>query len=258
VTDALVRVGQLVSDAIGQTGATALLVGRAAVRAFRPPLQLVNYIYQLLQVGVRSLALTVTMAAFAGMVLAYQFGYGLERFGAKLLIGQVTVISIFRELGPVLTALIVGGRVGAGFAAELGGMAVTEQIDAVRALGADPLERLVAPRLLATTIAMPLLTACADVTATAAAIFIARWQYGVGVRLFLHGVYDFVEIDDFASGLAKSAVFGLVSAAVSCYVGLSARGGTEGVGRAATRAVVASSRAVLAADFLLTVALIRL
>ena len=211
-----------------------------------------NYAYQVLQVGARSLALATVMAAFAGMVMAFQFGYGLERFGAKLYIGQTTVTALVRELGPILTALVAGGRIGAGIAAELGGMAVTEQLDAVRALGADPLQRLVAPRLLATTMALPLLAVCADAVGAGGGMVVAWLQYGVSPRLYVNGVYDFVTIGDFGSGLAKATVFGACIGAISCAAGLRARGGTEGVGRATTQAVVAGALVVLGADFILT------
>jgi len=249
---ALARLGHSVDGAVGSFGRVTLMVGAAIKRATQRPRKLSLFAYQVMQVGVRSLPLAITMAGFAGMVLAFQFGYGLERFGAKLLIGQTTVIAVFRELGPILTALVVGGRITAGIAAELGGMAVTEQVDAVRALGADPLARLVAPRLVATTLAMPLLTICADVVAVAGAMLIASVQYGVGARLFLRGVYEYVDLNDFGSGLFKSAVFGFLVAAVACYQGLRARNGTEGVGRAATRAVVISALCVLASDFVMT------
>src|SRR5262249_40313823 len=156
---------------------------------------------QLLQLGARSLPLTAVMAAFVGMVVAFQFGYGLERFGARLYISQTTVTALFRELAPILTALVVGSRIGAGIAARLGSVAVTEQIAAVRALGANPLQRLVAPRLLATVIALPLLTLCADAIGYVAAMAVADWQYDVSPRLFSAGVYDFVTVWDFASGL---------------------------------------------------------
>jgi phospholipid/cholesterol/gamma-HCH transport system permease protein len=255
---ALKRLGHSVDGAIASAGRVTLMVGASLRRALQKPRKLSLFAYQTMQVGVRSLPLTIAMAGFAGMVLAFQFGYGLERFGAKLLIGQTTVIAVFRELGPILTALVVGARITAGIAAELGGMAVTEQVDAVRALGADPLARLVAPRLIATTLAMPLLTVCADVVAVAGAMFIAAVQYGIGARLFLRGVYEYVDIHDFCSGLFKSAVFGFLVAAVACWQGLSARNGTEGVGRAATRAVVVSALAVLSADFVLTKVLLAL
>ena len=248
----LVGLGHAATIVFAGVGQATLLVVRALGRALKPPRRLDTYLYQVLQVGVRSLPLTLGMAAFAGMVLAFQFGNGLERFGARLFIGQTTVTAIVRELGPILTALAVGARIVAGISAELAGMVVTEQVDAVQALGADPMERLVAPRLVAATIAMPLLAACADIVATLGAMVVASFQYAVSPALFLNGVYDFVTIGDFVSGLFKAVVFGFASAAVACTVGLSARGGTEGVGRAATRAVVVSALVVLGLDLVLT------
>jgi phospholipid/cholesterol/gamma-HCH transport system permease protein len=238
--------------ALAGLGDTAIFAVQALRRVGARPRQPDSHVYQVLQVGVRSLPLALLMAVFAGMVMAFQFGYGLERFGAKLYIGQTTVTGLFRELGPTLTALVVGGRVGAGIAAELGGMAVTEQIDAVRALGADPLERLVAPRLVAVAVALPLLSICADAVGYAGAMLVAWFQYGVSPTLFASGVYDFVTISDFATGILKAFVFALIIGVVACHAGMRARGGTEGVGRAATRSVVAGSLSVLGADFFLT------
>lgn len=244
--------GDVARGAVGGAGEITTLVGRSARRAVHRPIQPRGFLYQLLQVGVRSLPLTVTMSLFAGMVLAFQFGYGLDKFGARLFIGQTTVTALLRELGPILTALVAGGRVGAGIAAELGGMAVTEQIDAVRALGADPLQRLVAPRLVACLVGLPLLTVVSDLVATAGALLVANLQYDVAPSLFLNGVYDFVTISDFGSGLFKALVFGFLVGAVACREGMRTTGGTEGVGRATTRAVVAGALCVLASDFLVT------
>jgi phospholipid/cholesterol/gamma-HCH transport system permease protein len=239
-------------DVLVGVGRVMVLVGRSGKGIVKRWVRIGDVAYQLEAVGVRSLGLTITMAVFAGMVMAFQFGYGLERFGAKLYIGQTTITALVRELGPILTALVAGGRVGAGIAAELGGMAVTEQIDAVRALGADPSQRLVAPRIIAVAIAMPLLTIAADVVGFAGALVVAWGQYGVPPRLFVNGVYEFVEIGDFTSGLFKAAVFGVIVGSIACSAGVRATGGTEGVGRATTRAVVASALTVLGADFLLT------
>ena len=150
-------IGRFAGDTLQGLGRVAMLVGAAFGHSLRRPVHPGALVYQLLQIGVRSMGLALTMALFTGMVLAFQFGVGLERFGAKLFIGQTTVTALFREIAPLLTALVVGGRVGAGIAAELGVMAVTEQLDAMRALGADPLQRLVAPRIFATMIALPLL-----------------------------------------------------------------------------------------------------
>jgi phospholipid/cholesterol/gamma-HCH transport system permease protein len=166
------------------------------------------------------------------------------------------VTALFRELAPLLTALIVGARVGAGMAAELGVMAVTEQIDAMRALGADPPQRLVAPRILATMIALPLLVVCADLVGFLGGMFIAAAQYDVAPHLYTRGVLDFIEVGDFGSGLFKSLVFGFIIGAIACHEGITTVGGTEGVGRATTRTVVASALCVLATDFVLTKLLI--
>jgi phospholipid/cholesterol/gamma-HCH transport system permease protein len=250
--------GLLGAAAIGRVaglGSFGLTVGGALVRA--PRMRLRELADEVVKSGVKSLPLTIAMSLFAGMVMAYQFGSGLERFGAKLYIGQTTVTALFRELGPVLTALVAGARVTAGIAAELGGMAVTEQIDAVRALGADPRERLVAPRLLAAMVALPLLSIVTDVVGAFGAIVIAWVQYGIGPGLFLHGVYDFVTIFDFLTGLIKGAAFGVVVGSVACFYGVGATGGQAGVGRAATRAVVTVALAVLVVDFVLTKALLR-
>jgi phospholipid/cholesterol/gamma-HCH transport system permease protein len=252
VIGALGRIGRATTGGLAQIGAMTQLLAGASRRALRHPVQTRGYIYQTLQVGVRSIPLAATMSAFAGMVMALQFGYGLERFGAKLYIGQTTVTAILRELGPILTALVVGARIGAGIAAELGGMVVTEQVDAVRALGADPLQRLVAPRLFAVAVALPILTALADGVATAGSLLVAWGQYGVSARLFLRGAYDFVTLGDFASGIFKSLAFAIVIGCVACSSGLSASGGTEGVGRAATRAVVWGALGVLFTDVFLT------
>ena len=237
---------------LARVGALTLLLGRTARTIGRRRVRVRDVAYQIQAVGVQSLALVVTMAVFAGMVLAFQFGYGLERFGAKLYIGQTTVTALVRELGPIMTALVAGGRIGAGIAAELGGMAVTEQLDAVRALGADPIRRLIAPRILAVTIALPLLTVVADAVGTAGGLVVGWLQYGVPPRLFVSGVESFVTIEDFGSGLVKALVFGLIVGVISCSSGMRATGGTEGVGRATTRAVVAAALTVLGADFLLT------
>jgi phospholipid/cholesterol/gamma-HCH transport system permease protein len=249
---------KFVDKVLLRLGRLTLLLGRTIEGLLHRAVRVHDVVYQLQAVAVRSLGLVVTMAAFAGMVLAFQFGVGLERFGAKLYIGQTTVTALVRELGPILTALVAGGRIGAGIAAELGGMAVTEQIDAVRALGADPLQRLVAPPLLAVVIAMPLLTIITDAVGFVGGLLIARVQYGVPARMFINGVYDFVTIGDFASGLVKSVVFGLIIGVIATATGMGATGGTEGVGRATTRAVVASALSVLGADLILTKLLLHL
>ena len=252
VRGALGKLGATFIDGAVGLGSVTLLIGGALRRLTRAPRRTETYLYQLVQLGVRSLPLTLATSAFVGMVLAYQFGYGLSRFGARLFIGQATVTSLVRELAPILIALVVGGRVGAGIAAELGGMAVSEQIAAVQALGADPLQRLVAPRLVAVMVSLPLLSVAADVTGFLSSMLVARWEYDVGPRLYVRGVLDFVTLADLLSGLIKTVVFALLVSAIACREGLRATGGTEGVGRATTRSVVATALAILAADLLLT------
>ena len=249
-------VGRFSADVLQSVGGVARLVGQSFGHATRRPIQPRALVNQILQIGVRSLSLALTMALFAGMVLAFQFGVGLERFGAKLYIGQTTVTARFRELAPLLTARVVGGRVGAGIAAELGVMAVTEQVDAMRALGADPLQRLVAPRILATMIALPLLAVCADLVGFLGGMLIAAGQYDVAPHLYTRGVLDFIQVGDFGSGMFKSVIFGFIIGAIACHEGINTVGGTEGVGRATTRTVVASALCVLATDFVLTKLLI--
>jgi phospholipid/cholesterol/gamma-HCH transport system permease protein len=257
-TRSLVWIGHEVSSRVSTVGQWTLMLVGSVARAWRRPLQLRNYLHQIVAVGVRSLPLAITMSLFAGMVLAFQFGFGLERFGAKNYIGQVTVVALFRELGPILTAIVVGGRVGSGISAELAGMTVNEQVDAVRVLGADPLQRLVAPRIFAVVVTLPLLTVCANLVGMLGGMLVASLQYGVSPHLFMRGVFDFVTVSDFTSGVAKSAVFGLIVGLGSCHAGLEATGGAEGVGRATTVSFVRGAVALLAADFVLTKLLVAL
>lgn len=241
-----------VGDVFVGLGELVLLVVRALAALPRRPFEGRAILRQVDAQAVRAVGLLVIMAGFAGLVLAYQFGDSLARFGARHYIGQLTALALFRELMPVLIALVLGGRLVAGIAAELGAMAATEQIDAVRALGADPVKKLVMPRLVAATLVLPLFTVVGDVIGTLAGMLVARLEFGVPVRWYLHAVRDFLLVSDFTSGVAKAAVFGLVGGAIACREGLRATGGTEGVGRATTNAVVASSLAVIVLDYLMT------
>jgi phospholipid/cholesterol/gamma-HCH transport system permease protein len=175
-----------------------------------------------------------------------------KRFGARQLIGQLVAIALLRELVPVLIALVVGGRLAAGIAAELGSMTVTEQVDAVRALGADPIQKLVVPRIAAAALCVPVLTALGDVLGFLGAAFIARLQYSVALRLFVRSALDFATVTDLFHGLIKSVCFGIGVALIACHFGLRSRGGTAGVGFATTQAVVVGSLFVVMSDFFLT------
>jgi phospholipid/cholesterol/gamma-HCH transport system permease protein len=202
--------------------------------------------------AVRSAPLVVVTSGFTGMVLALQTAFSLARFGAKPYVGSIVGLAIVRELGPVLAALMLGGRAGAGIASELGSMQVTEQVDAVRAMGADPVQKLVLPRVLATTIGLPLLTVFAITVGIAGGMLVAEAQYGIASGFFLQTVTSVVGVSDFTSGVAKTVVFGWAVGMIGCHVGLATTGGTAGVGRATTRAVVIASIVVLVSDFFLT------
>jgi len=189
---------------------------------------------------------------FIGMVMTIQFAFGLQRFGGLEYIPRVIVLSFLRELGPTLTAVIVGGRIGSGMAAEVGAMNVTEQVDAIRALGGDPAKKLVLPRVVAAIIVMPLLSIFADVLGTLGAMGVCQFEYQIRPLLFLQTALESVTLSDLVSGLAKTPVFGFIIAIVGCHFGLTTRGGTEGVGQSTTRTVVAVSIAILVADYFLT------
>lgn len=204
------------------------------------------------EIGVRSLSIVTLTALFTGLVLALQTGIGLQRFGSSEYTGYIVSLAIVRELGPVLTALIVGGRVAGGIAAELGSMAVTEQVDAIRAMGADPVRSLVVPRVLACVAALPMLAVVADVLGIAGGTLIARLQFSLDPRFFLETVRQSVYLSDVASGVAKTVFFGFAISVIACHEGLRTTGGTVGVGIATTRAVVAASVGVLVLNFFLT------
>ncbi|NUP13450.1 MAG: ABC transporter permease [Polyangiaceae bacterium] len=224
----------------------------AITSIFRRPLELDSILYQFEALGVRSLSIAAITAVFVGMVMAVQFAFGLQRFGGMEYTGRVVAISFTRELAPTLTAVIVGGRIAAGIAAELGSMNVTEQIDAIRSLGADPLKKLVLPRVVACTMVMPLLCSFALVLGFSGAMLIMNVEFGLPMKFFLQSALSSVNFRDIYSGMFKCPVYGAMIAIIGCHFGLLTRGGTEGVGHATTAAVVTTSIAVLVADFFLT------
>lgn len=209
-------------------------------------------IEQIDTIGLASISVTTLTAVFSSMVMAVQFGVQMDRFGAKEWVGSVVSLSLVRELGPALTALMVGGRVGSGIAAELGSMNVTEQVDALRSMGADPIEVLVVPRVLAAILVLPLLTAFADALGVIGAMVITRLTGNINMTYFFNAMLRSVEVADMAGGLVKTLFFGLTIGLIACYLGLTATGGTQGVGRATTRTVVVSSITTLISDFILT------
>jgi phospholipid/cholesterol/gamma-HCH transport system permease protein len=184
--------------------------------------------------------------------MTIQFAYGLQRFGGVEYIPRVVVLSFLRELGPTLTAVIVGGRIGSGMAAEVGAMNVTEQIDAIRALGGDPAKKLVLPRVVAAMIVMPFLSIFADALGIMGAAAVCSSEYNIPPRAFMQSSLETVWMSDLLSGLAKTPIFGFIISIVGCHFGLTTRGGTEGVGQSTTRTVVVVSIAILVSDYFLT------
>jgi phospholipid/cholesterol/gamma-HCH transport system permease protein len=215
-----------------------------------------DVIDQLEAIGVGSLTVVLLTGLFTGAVLALQSGITLDKFGARSEVGSLVSASMVKALGPVLTALMVTGRVGSGIAAELGSMVVTDQINALRALGTDPVRKLVVPRIISGLTMVPVLTVISDTVGILGAWLIATWQLRVATSVYWNSVFDALYMEDVWMGLIKPFFFGFAIVSIGCHVGLRTAGGTQGVGRATTNAVVAGSVAVLAVDFFLTKLLI--
>ena len=241
-----------VTALVDHLGEVALLTGRTARALTKRPYETRSILYQMEALGVQSTGIVATTSIFIGMVMTIQFAFGLQRFGGIEYIPRVIVLSFLRELGPTLTAIIVGGRIGSGMAAEVGAMNVTEQVDAVRALGADPHKKLVLPRVAAAILVMPILGLVSIFLGTVGAILVCALEYNINAQFFLRTSLQVVQMSDLFSGLGKTPVFGFIIAIVGCHFGLRTTGGTEGVGRSTTHTVVVVSIAILIADFLLT------
>lgn len=238
--------------AIQHVGRVAVLMGDTVRFSFRRPFGFDLLMAQLHHLGVRSLSITTITALFTGMVLALQTAHTLGSYGAKLLIGDAVSIAMVRELGPVLTALLVAGRVGSGITAEIGSMVVTEQVDAIRALGASPVQKLVVPKVLATLIMLPALTVLADLIGILGGLVIGVKELNQTSTYFMQHVISALSFDDVFSGLGKTFFFALFISIVGCYNGLHASGGAVGVGRATTSTVVVASIMILISNFFLT------
>lgn len=217
-----------------------------------------DVVEQLELIGVESLTVVLLTGFFTGAVLALQTGITLDQFGARPYVGRLVSASMIKELGPVLTALMLAGRVGSGIAAELGSMVVTEQINALRSLGTDPVRKLVVPRVIAGFVMCPVLTAVADTVGMVGGWIVAVTQLRVASSLYWSGVVDVLYLQDIWMGLIKPFVLGFIIVTIGCHVGLRTSGGTEGVGRSTTVAVVAASVTILVVDFFITRLLITL
>ncbi|RJQ45981.1 MAG: ABC transporter permease [Nitrospiraceae bacterium] len=246
------RFGAAVERPVEGVGRCLILLSATIKWIFRPPADIRNIFKQMLEIGVNSLPVVLITAVFTGMVLALQSYTGFKRFGAEGLVGSVVALSMTRELGPVLSALIVTGRAGASMAAELGTMRVTEQIDALETLATNPVKYLVVPRFLSGTIMLPALAVVTDIVGIIGGYFVTVMLLGASSKAYLRATWDYLNVDDIYSGLIKACFFGASFALISCYKGFYTKGGAEGVGRATTGAVVVSSMTILISDYFLS------
>jgi phospholipid/cholesterol/gamma-HCH transport system permease protein len=234
----------------------AVLAAHSVANLFRRPLYLADALQQADDIGVGSLPIVVLTGFFTGAVLALQTSNTMQKFGTVTLTGQLVALSMVRELGPVLTGLMFAGRNASGMASELGSMQVTEQIDAMRALGTDPLKKLVTPRVVATVVMLFFLAIISDLMGLAGGWLICRTLLGLDSYQYWTTSYQALSSADLFMGLIKPVFFGFIVATIGCYFGLSTRGGTQGVGRSTTHAMVAASILIITVNFFTTQALI--
>ncbi|WP_045223042.1 MlaE family ABC transporter permease [Desulfonatronum thioautotrophicum] len=248
---------------VSALGSVALTISRDAGRIillllealgwlFRPPWRWRLFFKQLEFIGVNSVFVVALTSLFTGMVLALQTYYAFRMFSAEALVGATVALSMARELGPVITALMVTGRAGSAIAAEIGTMRVTEQVDALSVMAINPVQYLVLPRIVAGVIMVPLLSALSVFIGVVGGYLVGVKLLGIHGGIFMNKIYEFVELSDIYNGLVKAACFGLILTLVGCYKGFYTRGGAEGVGRATTQAVVLSSVLILTFDYILT------
>ena len=235
----------------------AFLSAQAVANLFRKPIYFADMVEQADLIGVGSLPIVVLIGFFTGAVLAVQTANTLQRFGSITLIGQLVALSMVRELGPVLTGILVAGRNSSGMASELGSMVVTEQIDAMRALGTDPTKKLVTPRVTASVFMLFFLTILSDLVGLAGGLFVSKLLLNLDARQYWSNAWQSLVLQDVFMGLVKPLLFGFIIATVGCFFGITARGGTQGVGRATTQAVVAASVLIIVVDFFVTQFLMR-
>jgi phospholipid/cholesterol/gamma-HCH transport system permease protein len=250
--DVLAAIGRAVIGVCGGAGRLAIFAVAGLSHIIRPPFYGRMFGQALLEFAFFSLPVVALTAVFTGMVLALQSYTGFARFSAQSAVANLVVLSVTRELGPVLAGLMVAGRIGAAMAAELGTMRVTDQIDALSTLSTNPMKYLVAPRLLAGIIALPLLVVIADLLGVLGGFIVSVTKLGFNVSEYLTNTVNFVQTQDVVSGLVKAAVFGFLVSLMGCYQGYNSRGGAQGVGSATTAAVVSASILILAFDYVLT------
>ncbi len=237
---------------VEEMGGMALMFLKTLGLTLKPPFRFRLLIKQMEFVGVKSTLVVVLTGLFSGMVLALEGYYGFRKFGGESLLGATVALSLVRELGPVLTGLMVTARAGSAMAAEIGTMRVTEQIDALNAMAVNPVHYLVVPRFWAAVLMVPLLTVLADIVGIAGGYFVGVILLHIDAGIYVAKMKELVELVDITNGLYKAFVFGAILAIVGCFKGYTARGGAEGVGRATTEAVVIASISILIGDYILT------
>ncbi|MGQ9370775.1 MlaE family ABC transporter permease [Azospirillum sp. ST 5-10] len=248
----LATIGRAFLVFLAATGNVAMFTGTAVSHCLRPPIYLRQVLRQMIDIGYYSLPVVGLTALFTGMVLALQSYSGFARFQAEGAIATVVVLSVTRELGPVLAGLMVAGRIGAAMAAEIGTMRVTEQIDALSTLSTSPFKYLVVPRLIAGLTMLPLLVLVADIIGVFGGFLVSVYRLGFNPASYISRTWEFLEPVDVISGLVKAAVFGFMIALMGCYFGYRSKGGAQGVGQATTNAVVAASILILVFNYLIT------
>jgi len=235
-----------------ESGRVIILFAKTLSFSFTPPFDFRNLFKQMEEVGINSIPVVLITGTFKGMVLALQSYTGFKRFNAESFVGTVVALSMTRELGPVLSGVMVSGRIGSAMAAELGTMQVTEQIDALYTLATNPIKHLVVPRFLASLITMPILAIFTDVVGIMGGYLVSVHLLGSNPTVYIRRTYDYLDLQDIYIGLVKACIFGMIIATIGCYEGFNAQGGAEGVGRATTRAVVLSSLLILIANYFIT------
>ncbi|MGH6899191.1 MAG: MlaE family ABC transporter permease [Geminicoccales bacterium] len=248
----LAIIGRLFLSFLAAIGDLTLFAGRAIVHGVSGPFYPRAILRQMIDIGYYSLPVVGLTAIFTGMVLALQSHTGFSRFEAESAVATIVVLSMTRELGPVLAGLMVAGRVGASMAAEIGTMRVTEQIDALTTLSTDPFKYLVWPRLIGGLLMLPLLVIVADVIGVFGGYVVGIYKLGFGPYEYINNTFEFLETQDVVSGLVKAAVFGFLVALMGCYQGYNSKGGAQGVGAATTKAVVSASILILTANYVVT------
>ncbi len=248
----IIRMGRKTLDNLKFAGGFGLLTIKIVRELFRGPFYFYLTIEQLFSIGVRSFLLVAITGLATGSVMALQFGYGLQKFGGTLYVPKIVAMAVLREMGPVFTSLLLAGRVGSGIASEVASMKVTQQIDAIRALGTNPIKRIVIPRLIAAMIALPILTLFADYVGLFGAMLVSKHELNINTEFFITKVLESISISDLWSGMVKTMVFAFFISITACWKGLHTEKGTVGVGNTTTWVVVTSSIFIMISDFFLT------